>query len=104
MPQAEIHGSDIGTIFVATIKDSDDAVIDISGAVVKEFFFLQPTDTVLTKATAFTTDGTDGKIQYTTVAGDIDEAGRWKWQAHVSDATTDHKTNIKEFDVYGNIA
>ena len=105
MPQAEIHGSDIGLVISVTVKDSDGVVVDISGAVLTEFYLLKPPDTVLTKAAVFGVGaGVDGILQYTTIAGDLDVAGRWKLQAHISDATTDVKTNITEFDVYGNLA
>jgi len=104
MAQPEIHASDIGVVFSVTVKDSDDDAVDISASVVKEFYFLKPSDVVLTKAAAWGSDGSDGVLQYTTIAGDINEAGRWRLQAHISDASSDLKTNIVNFDVYGNLA
>ena len=104
MSQPEIHASDIGTVFSVTVKDSDGNAIDISSVVMKNFYFLKPSDSVLTKVAAFGTDGTDGVLQYTTIAGDINEDGRWRLQAHISDASSDLHTNIIEFDIYGNLA
>ena len=62
-----VHNGDIGTVFELTIKDTDEAVIDVSTAAVKYIYFQDPTGARRRKTAAFTTDGTDGKIQYTEV-------------------------------------
>jgi len=74
---------DIGTVYRATIKDQDNAIVDVSGAMTKEIIFLTPAGILKTKSATFTTDGTDGKIEYKTVSGDIDVEGTWEWQPHV---------------------
>ncbi|MCP4566823.1 MAG: hypothetical protein GY841_04490 [FCB group bacterium] len=103
MPQDEIHVSDIGTVILATIYDAG-AVVDISSVLAKkEFIFLKPDDTTTSQNTVFTTDGSDGKMQYTAVDGFWDSAGKWKVQARLSDATTEFHSTIAEFVVYGNI-
>jgi len=102
MPQDEIHISDIGTVILATIYDGG-TVVPIDSVLTMEFFFLKPDDTTTTQAAAFTTDGTDGKMQYVAVAGFWDAAGTWAIQAHLSDATTEFHSTIAEFDVFGNI-
>ncbi len=73
----------VGTIYRATIKDQDNVVVNVSGASTKEIIFKKPGGTLITRAAAFTTNGTDGKIEYKTVTGDIDEAGTWEWEPHV---------------------
>lgn len=83
MSHPHILGS-VGTTFRATIKDQDNVVVNVSGAATKELIFKKPvTGALITKAAAFTTDGTNGKIEYKTVAGDIDEIGTWEWNPHV---------------------
>ena len=49
----------------------------------KEIIFKKPGGTLLSKSATFTNTGTDGKIEYKTVAGDIDEIGTWEWNPHV---------------------
>jgi hypothetical protein len=74
---------DIGTIFRKTIKDQDGVVVNISTATTKELIFTKPDGTQLTKTAVYTTDGTDGKIQYVAVAGDLDLEGKWGYHGHV---------------------
>lgn len=75
---------DVGTVIRLTIEDGGSAV-DVSSASTKQIILLSPTQgaTALTKTASFTTDGTDGRIEYATVAGDIDVPGWWKVQAKV---------------------
>lgn len=68
-----------GTVFRITIKDPDEVVIDISAASSKSVKFRAPDGTVSTKAGSFTTDGTDGQLQYSDTDGSLQNVeGRWK--------------------------
>ena len=98
----EVHVGDIGTVFEATITDAG-VVVDISGASTKDLNFLKPSLATLNKAASFTTDGTDGKIRYTTLSGDLDEAGTWQIQGHVIFGGGDWSTDIIKFNVFANI-
>ena len=92
-----IFVGDIGTVFEATIKENG-VVVDVSTATTKELLFLRPDDSTITATAQFTTDGTDGKIQYTTQAGDITIPGVWKWQGKITFATGGpFHTSIKSF-------
>ncbi len=102
MAANEIHKSDIGTVFEITIKDGS-AVVDISGATTKNILFKPPTATLLTKAGVFSTDGTDGKIKYTTISGDLSESGVWQVQAHIVTPAGEWKSDIIKFSVYDNL-
>jgi hypothetical protein len=102
MSAEEIHVNDIGTVFKILIKDGED-VQDISTASTKNIIFLKPDGTSVTKSGTFTTDGTDGYIQYTTVLDDIDLVGIWKIQAHIIMGTLNFKTDISPFRVYANL-
>ncbi len=75
------------TIFEFPITNKG-TVLDLSSATVKQIKFGKPktgtlpAETVVKEA-AFATDGTDGVLTYTTVAGDLDRKGIWKVQAYV---------------------
>lgn len=106
MSENEIHLGDIGTIFRVTIKEIDAGVaatIDISGAITKELIFIKPSRTKVIQTADFTNAGTDGKMQYTAILGDIDEVGWWSIQGYVEMATGEWRTNIQQFRVFGNL-
>jgi len=79
----EIHVNDVGTQFVVTIVDCDDVAVDISAFTPLQITFAKPDGTTVVQTASFYTDGTDGKIYYTTIAGDIDTAGTWQLQGLV---------------------
>jgi len=104
----KIHVDDIGTLFIVTIYDYDEATdtdvaIDISSATTKEIHFMDPGGNVTAKTASFTTDGTDGKIQYATILDDLDEEGWWKIQAFIIMPSGEWHTNIDKFRVYPNL-
>lgn len=96
----KVFVNDIGTVFRATIKE-DDTAVDVSSATVTKQFIFQPPDGVsFTRDVVFTTDGTDGQIEYATVDGDLSIGGEWKIQAYlVLSAWTGH-SDIVEFKIY----
>lgn len=102
---APIFIDDEGTVFRITIQECITNVlspVDVSTQTAMSFIFKKPDGTTLTKASppvVFTTDGTDGVIQYTTVTGDIDQAGVWCLQAEVTLPTGIFRTSIIKFDV-----
>jgi len=98
----EIHVDDIGTVFTITIKDGADAV-DISTATTKNIVFKQPDKTLVTQSGSFVTDGTDGKIQYTTVSGDLADAGNWSLQAEIVITSGEWSSDIYGFEVHKNL-
>jgi hypothetical protein len=99
---SEIHVNDIGTRFLATIKD-DGVVVDVSNASVINMIFKKPDDQVVYKSASLLTDGVDGKIYYDTVAGDLDEAGQYKLQGRVSLPSGTYFTDIYTFQVHCNL-
>lgn len=93
------HVGDAGTVFVVTCRDQDHQVIDISGATSMSIQFEKPDGTTLTKAAAFFTDGTDGKLQCTTTADDLDQEGEWDMQAYINKPGWAGYTDIMSFRV-----
>lgn len=103
MAANEIHKSDIGTIFLITVKDGTTAV-DISGAATKQILFRKPDNsTLVTQTASFTTDGTDGKMQYTSVSGDLDTGGTWRIQVYLVIGGNEFRSDISTFEVHGNL-
>ena len=102
MPANEIHVNDVGTLFTLTIKDGDSAV-NISSATTKKIIIKKPSGTKLTYSTAFVSDGTDGKMKYNAVSGDLDEAGTYKLQSYVIISAGTFYTDITSFKVYRNL-
>jgi hypothetical protein len=99
---APIVVDDFGTIFRITVQECIADVltpVDISGATALSFVFKKPDATTITTVPVYTTDGTDGQIQYVTLAGNIDQAGVWCLQAEVVLPTGTYRTSVVKFDV-----
>jgi len=102
---AEIHLNDVGTVFkVRIIDDSTNAALDVSDATTKQIKFKKPDGTVVAQTAVFTTDGSDGYIQYTTVANDLNALSQWHIQGFVSSATYENHSEISTFDVNNNLS
>jgi len=98
-----VQKGDIGTAFIATIKDGGE-IVDVSGATVKKIKFEKPSGASVTKDASFYTDGTDGKIKWTTtLVTDLNEAGVWKRQGYVELPTGKWHTTVLSFTVADNI-
>lgn len=102
MAANEIHIGDIGTILRVTVKDGDTAV-NISSATSKIIILEDPDGNNSEKTAIFTTDGTDGKIQYTTIAGDLDERGNWSIQAKIVMPSGTWYSDVSVFQVHENL-
>ena len=96
----------IGVKITITIVECDDAgvetVVDISAATTMEIHYKKPDGSVVGSpwTAAFETDGTDGKLSYTTGSGDLDVAGWWQVQGRVvTPAPQDYRSCIGRFKV-----
>lgn len=99
---SEIHVNDIGTRFLLTIKD-DGEIVNISQASSINVIFKKPDDTVIYRAGTILNSGTDGKVYYDTVAGDLGDAGLYKLQARVALPSGTYYTDIQTFQVHCNL-
>lgn len=99
MSVPDIRVGNIGTIFRFTVQDQDGTAVDLSSATTLEIRFKKPDRSVITRTAVFTTDGTNGQIQYTTVSGDLDIDGSWKRQAHVIIPAGDFWSSVVDFKV-----
>ncbi len=102
-----VRKNDIGVIFTATFfepdPDNPDTFIvkDISTATIKELIFQKPNPdlTVDVRTADFVTNGEDGQVQYTSLGGDLDVAGRWSLEGEVTLPTGTFRSDRARFDV-----
>jgi len=94
---------DIGTTIKATIVDQDGNALDVSGASTLQLIFLKPNGVQESQTATMTNDGTDGIIEYVTIADDLDVPGVWKSQGYVVDAGKEHKSSVDTFHVKPNL-
>ncbi len=99
MPLKHFVG-EVGTIFRLVLVDELGTVINISDATTKQIKFTAPDDTEATQTAVFTDDGSDGEIEYVTEAGDLDQAGRWKYQAKVIGPSYTYYGEVLAFRVF----
>ena len=102
MSVEEIHVGDIGTVLEITIYDGD-AIVDISGATVKQIKLRKPSGSVVTKTASFSTNGQDGKVRYVTQDNDLNEHGYWQIQGYVELGGGEWHTNVEDFLVHKNL-
>jgi hypothetical protein len=91
-----VRKDDEGTEFIVTFTEDDQAV-DISAATTTEIVFKSPDGTVTAQDASFVTDGTDGKLTYTTSSGDIDKEGLWLLQGHIVTPSGEWRTEMGKF-------
>lgn len=99
----EIHVGDTGTQFIATIKDQDGNIFNLSSATSLKFRFLSPQNESEDKTASLYTTGADGKMVYITEADTFSVSGKWKYQAIIEFASAIWYTNVIPFMVYDNI-
>ena len=101
-----IQVDNIGTVFVFTVYDQDGAIVDLSTATTLEARFRAgPDASTFTRSGVLTTDGTDGKYEYATIAGDLSTAHEcWQRQGRVViPGLGEFYTNVVDFPVKANI-
>ena len=87
-----LRKGDVGTILRWTASE-DGGPVDVSAATVKQVKLVKPSGMQVTRALVNSTkasdkkDGTDGRVEYVTVAGDLDQKGTYTWQLFFNLAT-----------------
>lgn len=103
MATPEIRVDDIGTTFRVTIKNKSTGEIqDISDATTLDFIFTKANKEIVTKDGTLVTDGSDGKVEYVTLEGDLDVAGTWRLQVYLVLPSGEWRTNKHSFRVHRN--
>jgi len=98
----EIHVNDIGTTLECTIKDNG-VIVDLSSATSLRVILKSPDNRKLNKQAVITNPpGTDGKMEYVTIDGDLESDGDWELQGIVEIGGRWH-TDTKIFTVAKNL-
>lgn len=97
------HVGDIGTIFEVTVTDRDGAAINLATATTLSIIFAKPDGTTETKTATLSGDGTDGKMRYSSVSGDLDTPGVWQLQGYVVDGSYTNYSDSATFQVRANL-
>lgn len=103
MSVPDIHRDDIGTELVIPMVDEAGTAIDVSGATTKQIWLGKPDGVVLTKTASNDTTGTDGKIKWVTVSGDLSVAGEWTIQGYVVVSGQEWHSAVSKFTVAQNL-
>lgn len=93
----------IGLVMTLTVEE-DGAAVNVSSASTKKIKIRKPGGAVLEKDAAFTTNGTDGKLTYTTISGDIDKVGEYRVQAYVVMSGFTGSSSIATFEAKKNLS
>jgi len=99
----DFHVGDIGTPIEFEARE-DGAAIDISTATSMDITIKRPDGTILSVSGAFVTDGTDGKLDYTTVSGDLSVSGEYCAQVKLTLPAGTWNSDVDHFDVAGNLS
>ena len=99
---AVFHVNDVGSIIRRTIKDGG-VTVNLSTATTKQFRFRRPDGSILVKPAAFTTDGTNGAIEYVTISGDLSLPGVWQGQCYFVLVSGTWATDLFSFEVGANL-
>lgn len=88
---------------ILTMKDPNvipQTAHDISAMTTKTLKVMKPDGTQASFTASFTTDGTDGKIEYQFAKTELDQAGWWDVYGFVSNATLNFRSNSIRFEVF----
>lgn len=108
----EIHLNDIGTMFEVTMYDckydpdtktETKTILNLSTATLLEIIFKRPDGTALVVTAELLTDGTDGKMYYLTVDGDLNQLKNWSIQGRATYLTGKWHSTIATFVVLKNL-
>ena len=98
MSWENIQVDDFGWVGRLTLQQ-DGTAKDISSYTTRQFIFTDPDGTAATKTALFDSDGTDGKLKYTTLDGDIDSVGNWQVTARIINTGSELTSDPHEFRV-----
>jgi nitrogen fixation protein FixH len=99
---SDLQVGNVGSILRFTVVDQDGTVVDVSTATLV-LYLRNPQERLLTKTPTLTSSGTDGRIQYALITGDLDIPGQWTAQARATISSNVFYSNVVTVPVQGNI-
>lgn len=92
---------DFGLKIVITVVKADGSPRDVSASTAMNVILRKPDKSTVAKTAAFTTDGTDGRLEYSIEdASVLDVAGKWTARGQVTTSTVQsYKTEEVDFVV-----
>ena len=81
-----------------TVSDELAVIVPLQTATI-QMIFKKPNGKKETKTATLTTDGSDGKMEYTTTLTDLNVAGTWLIQGIVTEGAAVYPTNIQTLEV-----
>ena len=95
--------NDAGIQLIVQFVDQDNVIIDLAGASALKIKIGSPDGNTTDKSAALLTDGTDGKIFYTTSSSDLTEAGYYEIQGQASIGGSVFSTRVGILQVNANV-
>jgi hypothetical protein len=99
----QLRKDDVGSVLRLSVKENA-LPFDASAATVKTLKLSPPNGNVIERAASFETTGADGVLIYTTIAGDLDQAGPWTGQLYLEFPTGKWHTDPFNFVVGENLS
>ena len=99
MTAQKITVNDIGITLRVTFQEND-AALDVSTSTAKRILLQAPDGTIDTYTASYFTDGSDGKIEYKTIAV-LAKRGTWKFRGQVEFSASEvyYSPAWEEFEV-----
>jgi hypothetical protein len=78
-----IQAGAVGMAITLTVRDQDEAIVDLTTATTTQILLKPPQGFAITKTATVVSPSTSGQVRYVTEAGVLGVPGRWKAQAFV---------------------
>lgn len=90
-----------GDAIILTVVDKDGTAVDISSYTTSITVTLRDIFTLKTvnSTGSFVSDGTDGRVQFTPAAGELDRAGTWEGQIKLEKASAVAMTKVFSIEI-----
>lgn len=104
MTRTDIQVGAIGVPIIIEVRKADNTVeTSLGSATALKIYLKSPGGTAVAKTAVFDTDGSDGKIKYVTVAGDLSVEGTWRAQPGYTLGSFAGRGSDVSFQVRGNL-
>jgi hypothetical protein len=101
---ASLHVGDDGTVVEFTMyREDGTTVLPLGDATELRVDIIRPDQTLINGVAELTTDGSDGKLFYVIVDGDLNQAGPYKFQPVVTKPDGHWHGDVRKEKVKGNV-